>query len=138
MDQITYRSNPTWPYITYLASPTQPLAGIVKIHLRTLSFCLCQYLRNGLSYSGKETWLMLCINDSKLRSRVKDLERNKHQLLHRIASLTTPLIYNISNWNVNKNFKPVNQILIFKIILETSEMLSLNLKWHGAQIKYKL
>ncbi len=52
---------------------------------------------------GQETWQSLCINNAKLRPGVKDLERNKHQLLHRIASVKTPLIYNkvkftIENW----------------------------------------
>ena len=43
---------------------------------------------------GKETQPTLCINDPKLRSGVEDLRQNKHQLLHRIASVKTPLIYN--------------------------------------------
>jgi len=69
---------------------------IVKIDSRTLSFCLRQYVQNGLSYSGKETRPMLCINDAKLRSGIQNLERNKHQLLHRITSIkdTTNLQYN--------------------------------------------
>jgi len=49
---------------------------------------------NGLSYLGKETWPTLCINNAKLRSGMNNLEQNKHQLLHRIASVKTPLIYN--------------------------------------------
>jgi len=56
-----------------------------------LSPSLCT---NGLSYLGKETRPKLCINDAKLRSGILDLERNKHQLLHRIASVKTPPIYN--------------------------------------------
>jgi len=60
----------------------------------TRSFCLRHYVQNGLSHSGEETQPKLCINDAKLRSGVLDLERNKHQLLHRIASVKTPLTYN--------------------------------------------
>jgi len=62
---------------------------IVKIDSRTRSFCLHQYVQNGLSYSGEETQPTLCLNDAKLRSSVKDLERNKQQLLHRIQSIRT-------------------------------------------------
>ncbi len=51
-----------------------------------LSLLLCT---NGLSYSGEETRPTLCISDAKLRSGVKDLERNKHQLVHRIQSVWT-------------------------------------------------
>jgi len=57
----------------------------------TRSFCLHHYVQNGLSYSGKETLPKLCINNAKLRSGVLDLEQNKHQLLHIIASVKTPL-----------------------------------------------
>ncbi len=69
--------------------------SIVKIDSRTRSFCLLHYVRNGLSYSGEETRPTLCINNAKLRSSVIiDLRPNKHQLLHRITSIKTPLIYN--------------------------------------------
>jgi len=44
----------------------------------------------------RETQPTLYISDAKLRSGIQDLERNKHQLLHRIASVKTPLIYNES------------------------------------------
>ncbi len=58
-----------------------------------------------LFYSGKETQLTLCVNKAKLRSSVEDLRHNKHQLLHRITSVMTPLICNIikpiSLWFVN-------------------------------------
>jgi len=37
---------------------------------------------------------MLCKSDAKSRSGVQDLKGNKHQLLHRIASVQTTLIYN--------------------------------------------
>jgi len=60
----------------------------------THSFCLRHYVQNGLSYFGEETRPKLCINDTKLRSGVLDLERNKHKLLHRITSVKTPLTYN--------------------------------------------
>jgi len=39
---------------------------IVKIDSITQSFCLCQYVQNGLSYPGEETPPKLCINDAKL------------------------------------------------------------------------
>jgi len=58
----------------------------------TRSFCLPHYVQNALSYLGEETRPKLCINNTKLRSGVLDLERNKHQLLHRITSVKTPLI----------------------------------------------
>jgi len=66
----------------------------VKIDSTIWSFCLHHYVQNGLSYSGKETRLTLCINDAKPISGVKDLRWNKHQLLHRITSIKTPIIYN--------------------------------------------
>jgi len=68
---------------------------IVKIDSITRSFCLRHYVRNGLSYLGKETQPKLCINDAKLKAGILDLEQNKHQLLHRIASIKTPLVYNM-------------------------------------------
>ncbi len=51
---------------------------------------------NGLSYFGKETQPKLCKSDAKLRAGIRDLdlEQNKHQLLHRIRSIQTSLIYN--------------------------------------------
>ena len=70
---------------------------IVKIDSITGSFCLCYYVQNGLSYSGEETQLTLCIYDAKPRSGVKDLKQNKHQLLHRITSVKTPLLYKLSS-----------------------------------------
>jgi len=68
---------------------------LVKIDSMIWSFYLCHNVPNGLSYPGKET-PTLCINDAKLRSGVKDLVWNKHQLLHRITSVKTPLIYNMN------------------------------------------
>jgi len=68
---------------------------IVKIDSVTPSFCLRHYVQNGLSYSAEETRLTLCkpIPSSQLGIRSK--RTNKHQLLLRIASVKTPLIYNI-------------------------------------------
>jgi len=40
-------------------------------------------------------------NDAKLRSGVRDLEQDKHQLLHRVQSVRTSLIYNTMK-NVKK------------------------------------
>jgi len=57
----------------------------------TRSFCLRHYVQNGISYLGKETQLKLCTNNARPRSAILDLEQNKHQLLHRIASVKTPL-----------------------------------------------
>jgi len=42
---------------------------IVKIDSITLSFCLCHYVQNGLSYSGKETRPSCVLSDAKLRWR---------------------------------------------------------------------
>ena len=61
----------------------------------TWSFCLRQYVQNGLSYLCEETQLTLCKNNAKLRTSIVDLRQNKHQLLHRFTSVKTPLIYNI-------------------------------------------
>jgi len=68
---------------------------VVKIDSIIWSFCLCHVCRNSLSYSRKETWLTLCKSDAKQSSGVADLEQNKHQLLHRLQSIRTSLIYNI-------------------------------------------
>jgi len=76
----------------------------------TRSFYLYHYVQNGLSYSGKETWPKLCINDAKLRSGVLDLEQNKHQLLHRITSVKTPLIYNTYK---NKIKVQCNELILY-------------------------
>ncbi len=51
----------------------------------------CMY---GLSYSGKETQPKLFKIDSKLRSGVRYCYTNKHQLLNRIQSVRTSLIFN--------------------------------------------
>jgi len=61
--------------------------NIVKIDSISWSFCL--------SHICKMVYL------------VKDLKRNKHQLLHRITRVRTPLMYNN---NDNKNF--VSQIKV--------------------------
>ncbi len=68
---------------------------IVKINSMIWSVCLCHYVLNGLSYLSKETKPKQCISDAKPRSGIRDLEWNKHQLLHRIQSIQTSLIYNI-------------------------------------------
>jgi len=60
---------------------------IVKIDSRTRSFCLCQYVQNGLSYSGKETRPKLCLKGRQADSGIRSLGTNKHQLLHRIQSV---------------------------------------------------
>ena len=57
-----------------------------------LSLLVCT---NGLSYSGEETRPTLCIKATPQQTGVRNDKRNKHQLLHRIASVKTPLIYNI-------------------------------------------
>jgi len=66
------------------------------IDSRTQSFCLCYYVQNGLSYLGKETQPTLCRRTPNVKLGLRSQERNKHQLLHRIATVKTPLIYNIS------------------------------------------
>jgi hypothetical protein len=67
-----------------------------KDRLKNLVFLSLSFLQNGPSYFGEETQVMQFINDAKLRSGIGDLRWNKHQLLHRITSVKTPLIYNIS------------------------------------------
>jgi len=53
----------------------------------------CMYKRS-IFLGREETWHKLCKSNAKLRSGIRDLERNKHQLLHRIQSIWTSLIYN--------------------------------------------
>ena len=67
----------------------------VKIDSTIWSFCLHHYVQSGLSYSGKETQPPLCITDAKPKCGIEDFRQNKHQLLHRVTSVKTPLIYNI-------------------------------------------
>ncbi len=61
--------------------------SIVKIDSRTRSFSLCQYVKNGLSYSGKETWPKLCLKRRQANPGIRPLGTNTHQLLHRIQSI---------------------------------------------------
>jgi len=52
---------------------------------------------------------MLCISDAKLISGIQDLERNKHQLLHRIQSVQanncfcSRCLNNVTHFNVIKS-----------------------------------
>ncbi len=64
-------------------------AIIVKIDSITYSFCLCQYIWNGLSYSAEETQPTLCKPMPSNQLGFRDREPNKHQLLHRIQSIWT-------------------------------------------------
>jgi len=52
-------------------------------------FFQCQYVQNGLTYSGKETRPKLCLKGRQGNSGISSLETNKHQLLHRIQSNLT-------------------------------------------------
>ncbi len=54
---------------------------------------------------GQGNLIDACINNSKLRSSIKDLRWNNHQLLHRITIVKTPLIYNIGN--IASNNRPL-------------------------------
>jgi len=65
------------------------LHTIVKIDSRTWSFCLCQYVQNGLSYPGKETQPTLCLKGRQANFGVSSLGTNKDQLLHRIQRVWT-------------------------------------------------
>jgi len=67
---------------------------IVKIDSITPSFCLRHYVRNGLSYSAEETRSRLCKLTPSFELGIRSKRTNKHQLLHRITSIKTPLIYN--------------------------------------------
>jgi len=60
----------------------------------TCSFCLRHYVQNGVSYLGEETQPKLCLKRHQANPGVRSLGANKHQLLHRIASVETPLTYN--------------------------------------------
>ncbi len=72
-----------------------PSLVIVKIDSRTWSFCLRHCVQNGPSYLGEETRPTLCKTMPSFQLGFKSWEPNKHQLLHRITSMKTPLIYNI-------------------------------------------
>ncbi len=69
--------------------------NILKIDSINWSFCLCHVCKNGPSYLGEETRPTLCKSAAKLGSSVRDLKQNKYQLLCRIQSIRTALIYNI-------------------------------------------
>jgi len=86
---------------------------IVMIDSITSSFCIHHHVQNGISYLGKETRPKLCRNDAKLRSGILDLERNKHQLLHRIASVKTPLTYNKTSGGHRSSFIVISSRLIY-------------------------
>ncbi len=65
------------------------IISIVKIDSITRSFCLHQYVQNGLSYLGKENQPKLCLKRRQANASVITLGTNKHQLLHRIQSVRT-------------------------------------------------
>jgi len=50
-----------------------------KDRLKNRSFCLCQYVQNGLSYPGKETRPMLCLKGRQANFGVSSLGTNKDQ-----------------------------------------------------------
>jgi len=77
---------------------------IVKIDSRTQSFCLCQYVQNGLSYSGKETWPKLCLKGRQAYFGVSSLRTNTAQLLHRIQM-----------WSISSTFYA--QVFCLKVLL---------------------
>jgi len=67
----------------------QLLVILLKIDSRTRSFCLCQYVQNGLSYPGEETQPKLCLKGRQANFGISSFGTNKHQLLHRIQSVRT-------------------------------------------------
>ncbi len=76
---VIHRTNVNWGKVCrYCKDKTQELGLSVSVSMYVMVYL---------------TQLTLSLNDAKLRSGVKDLEQNKHQLLHRIASIKTPLIY---------------------------------------------
>jgi len=60
---------------------------IVKIDTIGWSFCFRQVCKTVYPIWDKETRPTLCKSDAKPRSGIRDLKQNKHQLLHRIASV---------------------------------------------------
>ncbi len=86
------------PLYTVTGQPLIFTISIVKIDSRTQPFCLCQYVQNGLSYSGKETWPKLCLKRHQANSGVRSLGTNKHQLLHRIPSVPTFTNLQYKSW----------------------------------------
>jgi len=68
--------------------------SIVMIDSISRSFCLRHYVQNGLSYLGQETQPKLCLKRCQANPGVRSLGTNKHQFLHRITSIETPLTYN--------------------------------------------
>jgi len=68
---------------------------IVKIDSRTRSFCLCQYVQNGLSYSGKETRPKL--KDAKLTLASDLLEQINISCYTEYKAFGPSLIYNTYN-----------------------------------------
>jgi len=106
--------------------------AIVKIDSVPPYFCLHHYVRNGLSYSAEETRPTLCKPTPSSKLGIRSKRTNKHQLLHRIASVKTPLIYNkitfkgflvpnpsyeqiLTNFDLNISSKP-KEICLKKII----------------------
>ncbi len=85
------------PLFDWFLAPFLPhvrmLHFIVKIDSIIRSFCLCHACKMFYLIWGKEMQPKLYKSDTKLGSGVRDLEQNKHQLLHRIQSVWTSLSY---------------------------------------------
>jgi hypothetical protein len=67
---------------------------IVKIDSITRSFCLCQFVQNGLSYPGDETRPKLCISNAMLGLASALLEQIKISCYTEYKALGPSLIYN--------------------------------------------
>ena len=68
---------------------------IIKIDSIIWSFCLCHACKMVYLIWARKLNQHCVKSDAKQRSGVRDPKQNKHQLLHRIASVWTSPIYNI-------------------------------------------
>jgi len=85
LDEALLSSHKLLKFVTFLGV----YGIIVKIDSRIWSFCLCQYVQNGLSYMGEEIQPELCLKGRQANSGISSLGTNKHELLRRIQSIRT-------------------------------------------------
>jgi len=73
---------------------------IVKIDSIIWSLCLCHVYM----FSSEETHNQCCVKVMPNLMGIRNVERNKDQLLHRIASVQTTLTYNSYSFPEKKHF----------------------------------